>query len=158
MDFAEDRLVTGRKFFALLVKDEATAFALEVAVAPSFKGRDVEARLDSLVDEYGAPEYIRCDNGGRFIAFVVQKWAERRGIKMAHIDPGKPWRNGSAESFVGIYRKEALNAKIIRPTSRLETPARHSRSFCQAEKIPLQPVEPASLPAKSCRRRNAEHL
>ena len=113
MDFAEDRLVTGRKFFALLVKDEATAFGLEVAVAPSFKGRDVEARLDALVDEYGAPEFIRCDNGGQFIAFVVQKWAERRGIKMAHIDPGKPWQNGSAESFVGTYRKEVLNAEIF---------------------------------------------
>ncbi len=37
MDFVEDRLVTGRKFYALLVKDEATAFALDVAVEPSFK-------------------------------------------------------------------------------------------------------------------------
>ena len=113
MDFAEDRLVTGRKFFALQVKDEATAFALEVAVAPSFKGRDVEARLNALVDEYGEPEFIRCDNGGQFIAFVVQRWAERKGIKMAHIDPGKPWQNGSAESFVGTYRKEVLNAEIF---------------------------------------------
>lgn len=113
MDFVEDRLVNGRKFYALLVKDEATAFALDVAVAPSFKGKNVEARLNTLVEEYGAPGFIRCDNGSQFIAFVVQRWAEQKGIKMAHIDPGKPWQNGSAESFVGTYRKEVLDAELF---------------------------------------------
>ena len=82
-------------------------------VGPSFKGKDVEAILNRLVEEYGAPGFIRCDNGGQFIAFVVQKWAEQRGIKMAHIDPGKPWQNGSAESFVGTYRKEVLDAELF---------------------------------------------
>jgi len=32
---------------------------------------------------------------------------------MAYIDPGKPWQNGSAESFVGTYRREVLNAEIF---------------------------------------------
>jgi hypothetical protein len=48
MDFAEDRLVTGRKFFALLVKDEAAAFALEVAVAPSFTRKYLDPWLKQL--------------------------------------------------------------------------------------------------------------
>jgi putative transposase len=113
MDFVEDRLTTGRKFFALLVKDEATAFALKVTVAHSFKGRDVEAVLDAAVGEYGTPDFIRCDNGGQFISFVVQRWAARRGIQMAHIDPGKPWQNGSAESFAGTFRREVLSAEIF---------------------------------------------
>jgi len=65
MDFAEDRLQSGRKVFALLVKDEATAFGLEIAVARSFKGTDVERVLDTLVDRYGAPQYARSDNGGQ---------------------------------------------------------------------------------------------
>jgi putative transposase len=113
MDFAEDRLLDGGKVFALLVKDEATAFGLKIAVAASFKGKDVEAILDQMIKEYGPPEYIRCDNGGQFIAFVVQRWAEVHGVKMAHIDPGKPWQNGSAESFVGTYRKEVLDAELF---------------------------------------------
>ncbi len=92
MDFVEDRLTTGRKLFALLVKDEATAFALNVSIAHSFKGENVERILDALVDEYGAPADIRCDNGGQFISYVVQRWAQSRGIEMAHIDPGKPWQ------------------------------------------------------------------
>ena len=113
MDFAEDRLINGRKFFALLVKDEASAYGLGVSVAPSFKGVDVEAVLDKLVTTHGTPDFARCDNGGQFIAFVVQRWAARRGIQMAHIDPGKPWQNGSAESFVGTYRREVLNAELF---------------------------------------------
>ena len=113
MDFVEDRLITGRKFYALLVKDEATAFALGVTVGHSFKGRDVEAILDALVAKYGAPGFIRCDNGGQFISFVVNRWAVRRGVQLAFIDPGKPWQNGSAESFIGTYRREVLNAEIF---------------------------------------------
>ena len=113
MDFAEDRLMTGSKFFAFLVKDEASAYGLAVEVARSFKGVDVERILDRLVEVHGAPTFIRCDNGGQFIAFVVQRWAERKGIQMAHIDPGKPWQNGSAESFVGTYRREVLNAELF---------------------------------------------
>jgi putative transposase len=113
MDFSEDRLQNGRKFFSLLVKDEATAFGLEIAVASSFKARDVERVLDQLVATYGKPQYARCDNGGQFIAYAVQMWAERRGVRMAYIDPGKPWQNGSAESFVGTYRREVLDAEVF---------------------------------------------
>lgn len=113
MDFAEDRLQNGRKVFALLVKDEATAFGLEIAVARSFKGKDVEQVLDMLVDRYGAPQYARSDNGGQFIAGVLQIWAKKKGIQLAYIDPGKPWQNGSAESFVGTYRREVLDAEIF---------------------------------------------
>jgi putative transposase len=113
MDFSEDRLQSGRKFFSLLVKDEATAFGLEIEVASSFKARDVESVLDRLVDTYGKPQYARCDNGGQFIAYAVQMWAERKGVRMAYIDPGKPWQNGSAESFVGTYRREVLDAEVF---------------------------------------------
>lgn len=113
MDFAEDRLMSGRKMMALVVKDEATAFGLRIAVQRSFKGVDVERELDRLVETYGAPQYIRSDNGGQFIAHVVQNWATKRNITLAYIQPGKPWQNGSAESFVGTYRREVLNAEIF---------------------------------------------
>ncbi len=113
MDFAEDRLLNGNKFFAFLVKDEASAYALAVDVARSYKGIDVERVLDKLVEVHGTPTFIRCDNGGQFISFAVQRWAQRREIQMAMIEPGKPWQNGSAESFVGAYRREVLNAELF---------------------------------------------
>ena len=36
-----------------------------------------------------------------------------RGIVLANIEPGKPWQNGSNESFNGTFRKECLNAEIL---------------------------------------------
>ena len=113
MDFAEDRLMSGRKLTALLVKDEATAFGLHLSVQRSFKAVDVERVLDALAVQYGTPRYIRSDNGGQFIAYVVQRWAHKRDITLAYIDPGKPWQNGFAESFVGTYRREVLNAEVF---------------------------------------------
>ncbi len=73
----------------------------------------MEAALDALVAEHGTPSYIRCDNGGQFISFVVQGWAAARGVQMAHIEPGKPRQNGSAESFVGTFKKEVSDAEIF---------------------------------------------
>lgn len=64
MDFAEDTLINGRRFMALLVKDEATAFGLAIRVAPSFKAVDLENVLDELVAKHGSPSFIRSDNGG----------------------------------------------------------------------------------------------
>ena len=113
MDFAEDRLESGRRFQTLLVKDEASAFCIGSPVEPSFKGIDVERHLHDMVMEHGMPDFIRCDNGSQFIAFVMQRWAERNGICMAHIDPGKPWQNGAAESLVAAYRREVLNAELF---------------------------------------------
>lgn len=112
-DFAEDRLVNGRKFYALLVKDEASAFCVALPVSLSFKGTDVVRVLDEAVDRYGKPAFLRCDNGGQFISRAVRWWAERRGIRMAYIDPGSPWQNGAAESLVATYRREVLDAELF---------------------------------------------
>jgi len=113
MDFAEDRLENGRRFCALLVKDEASAFCVGLPVARSFKAIDVERILDELVTQYGKPEHVRCDNGGQFVAYVVQRWAARHRVHMAHIAPGKPWQNGAAESLVATYRREILDAELF---------------------------------------------
>jgi putative transposase len=97
---------------ALLVKDKATSFGLSITLRRSFKGSDVEAVLNKLVARHGIPsipKYIRSDNGGQFIAAILQQWAKRHRITLATIQPGKPWQNGSAESFAGTYRREVLN-------------------------------------------------
>ncbi len=56
MDFAEDRLMTGRKMMALLIKGEATSYGLRMTARRSFKGHDVAAVLDEQIDWYGMPK------------------------------------------------------------------------------------------------------
>jgi putative transposase len=113
MDFAEDRIVNGRKFYTLLVKDEASAFCVAAPVSLSFKGVDVVRVLEEATARYGQPAFLRCDNGGQFIARAMRLWAERQGIRIAYIDPGSPWQNGAAESLVATYRREVLDAELF---------------------------------------------
>ncbi|MDZ4744918.1 MAG: transposase [bacterium] len=47
------------------------------------------------------------------IAGVVKDWALDQKITIAYIDPGKPWQNGYAESFVGTFRREVLDAEVF---------------------------------------------
>lgn len=113
MDFAEDRMVNGRRFQSLLVKDEASAFCVALPVSSSFRGIDVVRVLEQAVSRYGKPAFLRCDNGGQFISKAMRLWAERSRIQIAYIEPGSPWQNGAAESLVAAYRREVLDAELF---------------------------------------------
>lgn len=39
--------------------------------------------------------------------------AQWRKVTLAYIQPRKPWQNGFAESFVGTYGREVLNAEVF---------------------------------------------
>ena len=64
--------------------------------------------LSKLISVRGAPRYLRSDNGPEFVSRAVLKWLSDAGIETAPIDPGKPWQNGSNESFNGKLRDECL--------------------------------------------------
>lgn len=119
MDFAEDRIMTDRKFYTLLIKDEASAFCVAAPVSLLFKGADVVRLLDEAAARYGKLAFVRCDDGGQFISHAVRRWAERRGIRLAYIDPGSPWQNGAAESLGATSRREVPDAELFH--SLLET-------------------------------------
>jgi len=57
---------------------------------------------------HGAPKYLRSDNGPEFISRAILRWVTEAQIDTAYIDPGKPWQNGSNESFNGKFRDECL--------------------------------------------------
>jgi putative transposase len=65
-----------------------------------------EAVCSRLVSERDAPLYLRSDNGPEFVSRALLKWIVDQGIATALIDPGKPWQNGSTESFNGKFRDE----------------------------------------------------
>jgi putative transposase len=53
--------------------------------------------------------YLRSDYGPEFVSRAVLRWLTEANIETAHIDPGKPWQNGSNESFNGKFRDECLS-------------------------------------------------
>ncbi|CAG4882215.1 protein of unknown function [Georgfuchsia toluolica] len=57
---------------------------------------------------HGAPRYIRSKNGPEYVSTALMKWALEQQIETAFIDPGKPWQNGTNESFNGKFREERL--------------------------------------------------
>ena len=46
-------------------------------------------RGEKSIQEHGAPEFLRSDNGSEFIAKIVQRWLKENGVKTIYIEPGK---------------------------------------------------------------------
>lgn len=113
-DFVFDACANGQKLKCLTVVDEWTHQALAIDVAGSIRSTRVIEVLSKLVSVHGAPRYIRSDNGPEFVASAVLRWVDAEGIETAHIAPGKPWQNGSNESFNGRFRDECLNMEWFR--------------------------------------------
>lgn len=70
--------------------------------------------LSRLISVHGAPVYLRSDSGPEFVSHAVLKWLTDSGIETAHINPGKPWQNGTNEPFNGKLRDECLSLEWCR--------------------------------------------
>ncbi len=44
-------------------------------------------RGEKSIQEHGAPEFLRSDNGSEFIAKIVQRWLAAQRIKTIYIEP-----------------------------------------------------------------------
>jgi len=98
-------------FDGLTVKDEATRLCVAITVARSFSHECVIEVLTWLIMLYGRPAYIRSDNGPELIAQALTTFFAEQGITPSRITPGKPWQNGSNESFNGTFRRGCLDAE-----------------------------------------------
>jgi putative transposase len=110
-DFVHDVTTAGEPFRCLTVKDEATCFCLAIEVDRSFSHQRVIAVLKRLLVLYGRPRYVRSDNGPELMAQPLLTFFKDQGITPSRITPGKPWQNGSNESFNGTLRRECLDAE-----------------------------------------------
>jgi putative transposase len=110
LDFISDALANGRGIRALTVLDAFTKESPAIEVDTSIAAQRVTRVLDAVIDERGAPNSIRIDNGPEFTSRCFIAWAEQRGIRLTYIQPGKPVQNSFIESFNGRFRDECLNA------------------------------------------------
>jgi putative transposase len=93
--------------------DEYTRQCLAIQVERQITAAQVLAVLEKAMAQYGAPDYIRSDNGPEFIAKKVQQGLKDHHIKAIYIDPGSPWQNGYIESFHSRFRDERLSRELL---------------------------------------------
>jgi putative transposase len=110
MDFVMDGLSTGRGLRIFTMVDSYTRECLAIEVDSCLSSRRVTRVLNWVIEQRGAPEAIRCDNGPEFTSRHFLAWCEDQKIGLIHIQPGRPMQNGRVESFNGRFRDECLNA------------------------------------------------
>ncbi len=99
MDFMHDQLADGRSFRLFNVLDDFNREGLGIEVDLSLPSARVIRSLDQIIDWRGKPNAIRCDNGPEYISGALLAWAQQRGIRIEHIQPGKPQQNAYVERY-----------------------------------------------------------
>lgn len=113
-DFVFDATAGGQQIKCLTVVDEFTRECLAIDVAGSIRSKRVIEILSRLASTHGAPRFLRSDNGPEFVSRAILEWIAAAGIGTALIEPGKPWQNGTDESFNGRLRDECLSLEWFR--------------------------------------------
>ena len=108
-----DRTEDGRRLKMMPVVDEHTRECLSIEVERSITAEDVIGTLARLFDQRGAPAFIRSDNGPEFVARALKRWLALSEVGTLYIEPGSPWENAYAESFIGRFGDELLKREAF---------------------------------------------
>lgn len=110
IDFVSDQLGSGRRFRVFTIMDDYTRQWPMTIVDTSISGTRLVRALEELAKTRPLPKAFVCDNGTEFTSGAFLAWAEKRGVELRFIQPGKPNQNAFVESFNGKLRIECLNA------------------------------------------------
>ena len=113
-DFVHDACANGQKVKCLTVIDEYTRECLAIEVSGSIRSNKVIEVLEKLICVHGLPKTLRSDNGPEFVSTALLRWVRDRKLALRLIEPGKPWQNGTNESFNGKFRDECLAMEWFR--------------------------------------------
>lgn len=113
MDFMSDKLTNGRAMRTFNVLDDFNREGLGIEVDISLPSLRIQRSLDRIIEERGKPKTIRCDNGPEYIAHSMAEWAEKRGIALNFIQPGKPQQNAYVERYNRTVRHEWLEMNMF---------------------------------------------
>lgn len=113
MDFMADRLNNGQSYRLFTAVDCFTRECLTIAVGSSMSAVRVVRVLSGIAAVRGLPQTIVCDNGPEFRAYALRSWADRNGVQIHYIDPGRPTQNSFIESFNATVRAECLELRSV---------------------------------------------
>ena len=109
MDFMQDQLSDGRSFRSFNVIDDFNREGLGIEVDFSLPSERVIRTLEQIIEWRGKPKAIRCDNGPEYISGKIIEWAEKRDVKLLHIQPGNPQQNAYIERYNRTVRYEWMS-------------------------------------------------
>ncbi|MGD8380169.1 MAG: IS3 family transposase [Gammaproteobacteria bacterium] len=109
MDFMHDQLTDGRSYRLFNVIDDYNREGLDIVVDLSLPAERVTRSLDRIIEWRGKPKAIRCDNGPEYISGRLAAWAQRHGIRIDYIQPGKPQQNAYIERYNRTVRYDWLS-------------------------------------------------
>ena len=109
MDFMHDQLSDGRSFRLFNVIDDFNREALAIDIDLSLPGERVVRALNQVIEWRGKPLAIRSDNGPEYIGSTLVNGAEQHGIRLEHIQPGKPQQNAYIERYNRTVRYDWLS-------------------------------------------------
>lgn len=108
MDFMHDQLADGRSFRLLNIIDDFNREALAMEIDLSLPAERVVRALDQVIEWRGKPVAIRSDNGPEYVGQTLAVWAQKNGVRLDHIQPGKPQQNAYVERFNRTVRYDWL--------------------------------------------------
>ncbi|KGK79786.1 integrase [Thalassobacter stenotrophicus] len=113
MDFMADRLGDGRQFRLLNILDDFNREGLGIEIDFSLPAERVVRALNRIIEWPGKPLGIRVDNGPEYVSSTLTIWAEKQGIALTYIQPGKPQQNAYIERYNRTIRHEWLDLYIF---------------------------------------------
>ena len=66
-----------------------------------------------MIEWRGSPKGIRCDNGPEYMSAMTLAWAEKQGIRIDFIQPGKPQQNAYVERYNRTVRYDWLTHHLF---------------------------------------------
>lgn len=113
MDFMHDSLENGRSYRLFNVIDDFNREGLGIEVDFSLPAERVIRALDQIIEWRGTPLTLRCDNGPEYVSTALTAWAEKRGIHLEYIQPGKPQQNAYIERYNRTVRYDWLGQYLF---------------------------------------------
>ncbi|MFT4784545.1 MAG: putative transposase [Paracoccaceae bacterium] len=107
------RAMDGRAFRLLNVLDNFNREGPSIEVDFSLPAERVTHTLNRIIEWRGKPGIIPVDIGPEYISGKPLERAEKQGIAIQHIQPGKPQQNAYIERYNRTVRHEWLDQHII---------------------------------------------